>query len=166
VSDALEGQCGSDSANSGRVPERIDGAFAGADDDGDTQIDEPLPPGSSSYDCDRDGYTGQRESQIFGISVGDQDPCGTNGWPSDLVGGAQSSALTVADLGSFVAPIRRLNTSPGDWQFKARWDLIPGTTSGEQINLMDVAALISATSGYPPMLDGERAFGKTCPWAP
>jgi hypothetical protein len=166
VSDELEDQCGSDRVNSGKIPERIDGAFAGVDDDGDTQIDEPLPLASASYDCDQDGYTGQRESHIFGVSGRDQDPCGNDGWPSDLVGDGQSSVFTVSDMGSFVAPVRRLDTSAGDPQFDVRWDLNPGTISGEQINLSDLAALISTTSGYPPMLAGHRAFGQTCPWAP
>jgi hypothetical protein len=167
VPDLLESQCASDSAHGGRVPERVDGMFAGVDDDGDTQVDEPLPPSAAAYDCDRDGYTGQREAQIFGGAGRDQDPCGQDGWPSDLAGnGSDPSALTIADMGSFLAPVRRIGTSPGDPAFDVRWDLIPASTSGAQINSLDLAALIFGTSGYPPMLAGQRAFGKVCPWAP
>jgi hypothetical protein len=32
-------------------PERADGDFAGTDDDADTLVDEPLPPGSEDLDC-------------------------------------------------------------------------------------------------------------------
>ena len=58
VPDSVESACGSDPANAEFVPERVDGAFAGLDDDGDLQIDEALPPGSEAYDCDGDGYMG------------------------------------------------------------------------------------------------------------
>jgi hypothetical protein len=70
------------------------------------------------------------------------------------------------DLASFVAPLRRLGTSPGHANFNAKWDLIPGSTAGAQINIADLAALISGPTGHPPMLSGARAFGQTCPFAP
>ena len=60
--DILEAPCGSYPMDPGSRPERIDGVFAGVDDDGDTQVDEPLPTGAASSDCDRDGYTGSAEA--------------------------------------------------------------------------------------------------------
>jgi hypothetical protein len=160
--------CGSDPNDSSRRPERIDGIFAGVDDDGDTLIDEALPPGAANYDCDGDGYKGSVEAAIFsGGGNGDRDPCGNNGWPSDLVPGPfQPNTLNVQDLGSFVTPVRRFQTSSGDPDYSARWDLVPGSSIGEHINIQDLGALVTSTSGFPPMLLGARAFGKTCPWAP
>ncbi len=60
--DVAETNCGGDLLNPALRPERVDGAFAGADDDGDTAIDEALPPGSESFDCDGDGYVGEAEA--------------------------------------------------------------------------------------------------------
>ncbi|HSP55111.1 MAG TPA: thrombospondin type 3 repeat-containing protein, partial [Dehalococcoidia bacterium] len=62
--DALErlDRCGSIANNALSRPERMDGAFAGVDDDGDTLVDEALPAGAANYDCDLDGYTGAVES--------------------------------------------------------------------------------------------------------
>jgi len=164
--DELEGWCGSNALRNDQVPERIDGVFSGVDDDGDAAIDEELPPTASPHDCDQDGYAGSREAHIFGgVATGDQDPCGAGGWPSDLVpGGVQPNALTLEDLASFVAPVRRLNASPDEPNFAVRWDLVPGAAVGEQINYVDLAALISGLSGYPPMLANQRALGKPCPW--
>ena len=66
------------------------------------------------------------------------------------------------DLASFVVPARRLNTSPGDANYSARWDLVPGSSFGKQINVADVAALTYGRTGYPPMFGGQRAYGRTC----
>jgi hypothetical protein len=131
-------------------------------------VNETLPPGAEAYDCDGDGYTGSAETSIFsGGGNGDQDPCGTNGWPSDLVpGGIQANTLNIADLGSFVTPVRHIGTSVGDPGFNARWDLVPGAAIGEHIAVTDIAATVVGTSGFPAMLGGLRAYGKTCPWAP
>ena len=55
LSDQAEYLCGSDPGDAGPIPERLDGAFGGADDDGDTLTDEALRPGSETFDCDGDG---------------------------------------------------------------------------------------------------------------
>jgi CSLREA domain-containing protein len=155
-----EGVCGSDSGNAGSIPERTDGPFAGVSDDGDAQVDEPLPPGSSNYDCDGDGYTGNTESDV---TTSDQDACGFNGWPSDLSPDG-SNIANLQDLASFIAPVRRLGSSSGQANFSVRWDVVPGAAAGKSINLQDMAALLTGTTGYPPMFDGQRAFGRPCPW--
>jgi hypothetical protein len=54
--------CGYDGLAGTFRPERIDGAFAGVDDDGDALIDEALPAGAAGFDCDGDGYTGAAEA--------------------------------------------------------------------------------------------------------
>ena len=166
VSDTSEIGCGSDPLLAGARPERTDGVFAGVDDDGDTQIDEPLPGGSGDFDCDGDGYIGSLESQIFG-SGRDQDSCGLDSWPSEFVVAQvpnSTDRVTIADLVSFIAPVRRLDTSPNESGFSTRWDLIPGPGPfANHIAINDLTALIAGQSGYPPMFGGVRAFnGPTC----
>jgi beta-lactamase superfamily II metal-dependent hydrolase len=156
--------CGSNPNHPGSRPERMD---TGGDDDGDTLVNEALPPGAQAHDCDGDGYVGTAEAHV---GTSDQDPCGGSGWPSDLYtstpGGFQYNTLNIQDLGTFLTPVRRFGTSPGNPDFDPRWDLVPGGTIGGTINVQDVAATITAASGYPPMLAGERAFGKVCAYPP
>jgi hypothetical protein len=159
--DTLESACGSDAFSAPSSPERID---TPGDDDGDTFVNEGLPAGAGAFDCDGDGYMGSVEG---GATTSDQDPCGASGWPSDIVStDASANRLDLQDLGSFVAPVRRLGTSPGHPRFGARWDLVPGSVVGPAINVQDIGALFTGASGYPPMLGGQRAFGLTCPFAP
>jgi hypothetical protein len=131
-------------------------------------VDEALPGGASGFDCDGDGYKGSAESNVYQPgTTGDQDPCGATGWPSDLVSVPPDSAnrITLTDLTSFLAPLRRFNTSPGDGGYDVRWDLVPGPgLFMEEINLNDLTALLAGPTGYPPMLGGVRAFGgPVCP---
>jgi len=169
VADVAEGPCGGATPSSLR-PERLDGAFATVDDDGDTLVDEPLPGGSETSDCDGDGYTGLKEEYIY-IAAGtgkDQDPCGNSGWPADLVvsTGPNANRITLNDLISFYFPSpRKLNTNPGDPGYNQRWDLVPGSGgAGKVINLIDISSL---TILKPPMLFGVKAFsGPVCPWPP
>ncbi len=170
VYDVDEQNCGGNALNAGIRPERTDLAGNQNGTGGDS---EPLPPGSENFDCDGDGFKGSAENSIYSGTGGrDQDPCGTNGWPADLPGAAANNTLDIQDLASFVAPTRRLNTSPGDTDFNARWDLVPGATVGDHINVTDLSALTSGPTAYPPMFapvppaTGGRAFGQTCPWAP
>jgi hypothetical protein len=160
----VEAGCGSNPNGASSVPERSD---TPVDDDGDTLVNEVLPAGAAAFDCDRDGYIGARESLI---GTSDQDPCGGSGWPSDLFpgtpGGFQYNTLNIQDLGTFIIPVRRFGTSPGHPNFNLRWDLVPGGTIGGAINIQDIAATITGASGYPPMLGGQKAFGKACPYAP
>ena len=164
LTDSEEGQCGSLPADANSLPERTD---TPTDDDGDTFANEPLPPDAWVYDCDGDGYRGYFETNV---TTSDQDPCGGSGWPSDLFpgtpGGSEYNTLNIQDLGTFITPVRRFGTSPGNPNFHVRWDLVPGGEIGGAINLQDIAATVTGASGYPPMFGGLRAFGQTCPWAP
>jgi hypothetical protein len=158
-----ESGCGSDPNNSLKRPEWTDGAFAGVDDDLDTQIDEPLPAGAEDFDCDGDGYKGSAEAVIYALTTpGAQDPCGTNGWPSDFVAGGifnSTNKVNIADLNTFLSP-RRLGANPGDPNFDPRWELQPGPgIFADWINVQDLNALLGGPSGYPPMLGGAKAFG-------
>lgn len=90
----------------------------------------------------------------------------SSGWPSDFVSGGvpnSTDKITVQDLTSFLAPVRRLNTNPGYANFNSRWDLVPGRgVFANFITANDITALIAGTSGYPPMFGGQRAIGLTC----
>jgi hypothetical protein len=165
-------------------PERLDGGFAGNDDDGDTQIDEALPPGSEVNDCDGDGWTGTREMLIFTASTtgNDQDPCGTNGWPTDL---SPSNSLNISDFSRFLFPLRpdgsynkfaHFVPDPDDSDIQ-RFDLTPGDG---RISIGDLNALNPAVvtpTARPPMFGGRPAFFTDadgtgplqvgeCPWPP
>ena len=170
IAGGLEITCGSDPGNSGLRPERIDGAFAGVDDDGDTQVDEALPGGAANFDCDGDGYKGSAEAAIYAPStLGDQDPCGTDAWPSDFVSGGifgSTNRVLIDDLNTFLSP-RKLDlnlTGAGDPN--KRWDLSPGPgIFATDINIADLNALLGGATAFPPMLGGERALGgPPCPW--
>jgi hypothetical protein len=113
-------------------------------------------------DLDGDGFS--NEAEALGIGTRADRACG-DGWPSNLVNASFSfNKLDIVDLASYIAPVRRFQTSPGDANFDVRWDLQPGSAIGEQINIADIGATISGPSGYPPMFNGQRAFNKTCPF--
>jgi hypothetical protein len=186
VSDIDEANCGGSPLNAALRPERIDGQFAGVDDDGDTQVDEPLPAGSELYDCDGDGYKGSAENHVFSYleqTNGDQKTCQeydsafpstashirpSKRWPSDIASSSFSfNRINVQDLSSFTTPLRYLNKDVGTYPADVRFDLVPGSTFGADINVADLAAITSGASGFPTMLGGARAYGgPPCPWPP
>jgi hypothetical protein len=175
--DAHEQTCGSGSLDSGSRPERVDHIFTGVDDDADTEIDEALPTGASGFDCDQDGFTGLTENHVYQPNYhGDQDPCGANnipptvpaspiGWPADLRGGPfTADKVNVSDMGSFVAPVRYINTDVGTHPGDVRWDISAGSgPSSSDINIQDLGVLVVVR---PPFFGGVRALnGPICPWA-
>jgi hypothetical protein len=190
IADTIETPCGSDPVDVTPPlsrPERSDGPFATVDDDGDTQIDEPLPGGAANFDCDGDGYKGSAENHVFSYLAqtnGDQKTCQepdttfpnsaphirpSQRWPSDLAGAGAFSAnkINIQDLSAFANPVRYLNRDVGTNPSDVRFDLVPGSTVGADINVADLAALTSGVTGAPPMLGGARAFGgPVCPYAP
>jgi hypothetical protein len=109
-------------------------------------------------DADGDGYGAGAEEYI---GTGASDPCGYDGWPSNVYdGGLSLNKLDVQDVTSFLAPVRRLNSSPPSLSYNARWDLSPGATPplSNYINAVDITTLIASSTGYPPMFSGQRAF--------
>ncbi|GEM_PF-5975428 len=87
-------------------------------------------------------------------------------WPADLSTSAgvpdTFNKITLQDITSFQAPIRRINTSPADVGYDRRWDLVPGKGSfSKEINIQDLTNLIAVA---PPMFGGTtRAFnGPAC----
>jgi hypothetical protein len=167
-------------------PERIDGTFAAVDDDGDTAIDEPLPGGVSNFDCDGDGFKGSAEDHVFSYLsqlTGDQQTCQQYDaafpnpgahvrpslrWPADVASSAFSlNKLNVQDLSAYTAPLHYLSNDVGTFPSDVRFDIVPGSSFGADINVADLAALTSGSSGFPPMLGGARALnGPVCPYAP
>jgi hypothetical protein len=131
------------------------------DDDTDTYINDGCPK------------VGTYAEDQHEIGTGNQDPCGSNGWPSDIISAPGSipdtlNRITIVDLTSFVAPTRRLDTRPGHANFNQRWDLRPGPmTTGNWIMVDDLTATIAGTTGFPTMLFGQRALNHSgCPWSP
>ena len=175
VYDIDEQNCGSDSLNTARVPERLD---TPANDDGDGQINEPLPPGSGPYDCDGDGWPGSDEMGVYTAAgtANDQDPCGNTGWPSDLAG--SSNALNIADINSFLMPLRVDGTFSKfghpvpdvDDPTIGRWNL--RQPANAVIDIADLNRLnpgVNTTQARPPMFGGQQAFftnSGTCPYPP
>jgi hypothetical protein len=108
----------------------------------------------------------------FKIGTGAQDPCGFDGWPSNIWDAVPSNnQLDVQDVLAFVAPIRRLDTSPPNANYNPRWDVTPGKTAPfpHFINIVDITTLVQGppnSPAYPPMFGGLRAFTKDCPFAP
>jgi len=129
---------------------------------------------TNNTDDDGDGFYNDGCPQVgtyaegqFNIGTSPQAPCGTD-WPSNVFNsGPSANKLDVQDVISFVAPIRRMGTNPGDPNFSSRYDLVPGKgILATWINLNDLTALIAGTTGFPPMFNGARAFGHVCPIPP
>ena len=104
----------------------------------------------------------------FRIGTRAFDPCGQDAWPSDLVStGISVNRVNIVDLASFVSGVRKLDKNPNEAGFDSRWDLVPGTTVGKFINISDLAAIVGGATGFPPMLNGAKAYaGPPCPLAP
>jgi hypothetical protein len=184
VNDLDELSCGSDAFDSESVPERLDGGYAGRDDDGDTLVDEALPSGSSGSDCDGDGFTGSAEDRLVSYAAqtdGDQRVCGLHdigfasdpslSWPADLLSGGipdSTDRVTILDILTFLTPVRYLGTDVGTNPNDSRWDLLTGESIFDpDINIQDLAALVSGSVGNPPMFGGQRAMnGPGCSSTP
>jgi hypothetical protein len=118
-----------------------------------------------AIDSDGDGFS--VDDEVY-IGTNDADPCGTDGWPPDLVDGALlPNGVNIEDLTDFVVPNRYLGTDITDWPDQAaarRHDLAPGKGPfSTDVNILDLTVLVVRE---PPMLQGERNFGSTCPFPP
>lgn len=132
------------------------------DDMDDAVIDDGCPGGPPQE--------GVYSEASFNIGSDPLMPCGTNDWPADLATGGgvldSTDKVNVVDLTSFLAPTKRLGTSPGDAAFDSRWDLVPGRSIfASWVAIDDLTSLLAGPSGWPPMLGGAKAFGgPECPW--
>jgi hypothetical protein len=192
VADDAETACGSDPLDITPPlsrPERIDGEFAGVDDDGNEGSDETLPDGTEAFDCDGDGYTRAAEDHVYSYTSlgppvmpqfnGDQQTCQeydelfpnpntdvrpSARWPGDLnksLGPPDSfNQISLLDLTTLLAPIRYFGTDVGTNPSDVRFDLVPGPGQFlEDINIEDLVALLAGGAGFPPMFNYSRAFG-------
>ena len=153
----------------------LDGSFLTAtatDPNGNTSEFSACIPAVEDADDDNDGYTDTDEALI---ATNPSDPCGNDGWASDLDStGFSANELDISDIVSFIAPVRRLDSSPTvppNVGYNPRWDLVPGPNPPftNHINIVDMIALLSGPAGspaYPPMFGGARAFGRDCPFPP
>ncbi len=145
VRDADEVACGGDPNSAARRPERLDGSFAGVDDDGDTLIDEALPAGSEAFDCDGDGFPGSVEAFVFSSAPGDtsrdQIPCAAtptpndedpDAWPTD---NNDDQRTTLADVLAYIPVFNSVAPGP---PYKVRFDL----NMSSSITLADVLRFI------------------------
>jgi len=128
----------------------------------------PTAPTCPQYvlDQDNDGFTKTAEDHVFTPAANtDHDPCGGNGFPLELNStGGSANDIDISDLASFVAPVRHIDTDPGDPGYNVRWDLIPFSAFGKDINIQDLAIVVTS---YPPMFEGAKAYnGPPCPYAP
>jgi hypothetical protein len=133
------------------------------------QVPDVGPPVYSSIDCssavngeladaDGDGYDNAVELYLGTDPV---VPCGINGWPADLHPGSVPNKVDLSDIIAFLAPVRHLDSSPGQASFSVRYDLVPGKgILPHYVNIVDLVNLITVK---PPMLGGQRAFNQTCP---
>jgi hypothetical protein len=130
---------------------------------------DAAPAGGSPVTTDRDGdgYTELEEQAIFGAPGRDRIRCGSDAWPSDVMSAydhelGTQNRVTIQDIGSFMVPVDRLETSPGHANYSPRWDLNPGPSGGtEWINLGDLARLYNNGAGLsatPPMFEGAEAL--------
>jgi hypothetical protein len=139
-------------------------ASDGDDDSGceDRDHDDDGKEDDEDEDDDNDGFSDESEHRYIG--TGSLKRCGANGWPADLDSeGESANKLDIHDVLSFLAPVNRLNTDPGDPGYDARWNLDQSNTFTSTINILDVTALISGTTGAPPMFEGQIAYGRSCP---
>jgi hypothetical protein len=162
LSDADETSCCGDPMDPNKKPERVD---LPGDEGNDGSSGNGLP-GGDAYDCDGDGFSGAAEAHISALR---RPGCRGLDSPNDLVSGSfpeSTNRITLPDLTSFLAPVRRLDSSPGDadGDFDVRWDLAPGPgVFLSHIALDDLTSLLVGRSGFPPMFNGGRVFdGPTC----
>ncbi|HET9477224.1 MAG TPA: hypothetical protein VFP63_07030 [Dehalococcoidia bacterium] len=132
------------------------------DDDSDTFVNDGCPQSGSFSEGQFNIGTSQLGPCSAGADVGPSPS-----WPSDFVSGGipnSTDKITVQDLTSFLAPVRRLDTSPGNPNFNSRWDINPGRgIFANMIVVSDLTALIAGSSGFPAMFSGAKAFnGPTC----
>ena len=113
---------------------------------------------AGSLDEDGDGFSASRESFVStdpAVPCGGQSASGTPSqtWPADLsTYGASRDRVNMLDLSSYIAPVRKVDTAPGNPKYSARWDL----NADNAITLIDLSTL---TSLRPPMFGGQKAFG-------
>jgi len=131
------------------------------DDDGDDRVNDGCPRSGQFAE----GQFNIGTNHLARCGVGDEGAAvPSDAWSVDLYSGGvpnSTDRINVLDFTSFVAPAgsRRLNTSPGETSYTARWDLIPGRGPFlGWINVTDLTAILTGSSGVPPMFGGLGVF--------
>jgi hypothetical protein len=131
---------------------------------------------TNQVDDDLDGMTndgcpvvGLVSEGSFNIGTNHLARCGvgfnvgpSKAWPLDFMSAGipnSTDRITISDLVTFLVEPRPLETRPPQPNFNARWDLRPGPTFTNWINLGDLTSLFAGTSGFPPMNNGNKVFG-------
>jgi len=127
----------------------------------DTVVDDGCPGGPALVGTYSEGQFNISTITPGRCEVGQTVPPSSH-WPADLAanGAFSGDKINVSDLASFVAPNRRIGTKPGDTEFSARHDLVPGTTFGTAwINVADLSSVTLLTPPMPPYNGTTKAFG-------
>jgi len=126
------------------------------------QVDCSVAANATPLDGDGDGF--ENPVELY-VGTDATVPCGVSGWPADIsAAGFSLNKLDVLDITAFLAPVRRLGSSPGDVDFSIRHDLVPGKGPfTDFVNVQDITKIIVLA---PPMFGGQRAFHRTCPLTP
>jgi len=129
--------CGGDPMDPSLQPERIDGAHLLVDDDGDGLVDESLAQGTEPYECDGDGFIGNRE--LF-VGTHPQAQCPAtpvtndeiqDAWPAD---NNDDRRVNLSDVSRFSTSY---NSFPGQANYDSRFDL----NASFSVNLADISTL-------------------------
>jgi uncharacterized protein YkwD len=127
----------------------------------------PTTSPAPDSDADGDGFTYAVEMHL---GTNPNDACGNPNlavqgspslaWPADLHT-ASANRVDILDIATFIAPVRRFGTSPGETGYDRRCDFVPGKGGfAADINITDIGAL---TAAAPPMFGFQRAFnGPSC----
>lgn len=188
ISNVAEANCGDGSYwnDAARVPEKLNGLDDNGNTLIDEQLWTTYVGGATNittepyiddYDCDGDGYKGWEEQHIYAMATSDtardQDRCdGLDGvhptadgnWPANLDNRTGQTPDTyrrvnILEITSFTAPVRHLDTSPGDPLYDVRWDLKPGNSGlTKDINIVDLTSIYSGPTATPPMFLGLNQF--------
>jgi hypothetical protein len=156
--DLLDDSASNDGCEAAGTPES--NCVTSVDDDADGRVNDGCP------------QVGVVSEGAYNIGTNHLGRCGvgfsagqSSAWPLDLVSGGvpqSTDKVTIGDLASFLAPVRRLDTRPPNANFNQRWDLKPGPQFGSNwIGVSDLGALVSGVSGFPPMNSGQKVYGSS-----
>ena len=132
-----------------------------------TPTPAPTPTPDANADPDGDGFPTWVEQHVgtdpfVACGMPDLSKPGrpSAAWPADVFTDG-SYRLNFEDLTSFLAPVHRLGTSPGDPNYDPRWDI--AAESGWNADSINIGDLLAIVVVKPPMLAGQHAFlGPAC----
>jgi hypothetical protein len=122
------------------------------DDHDDAVVDDGCPGGPPQ--------AGEFSEAQFNIGTDPLVACTPGGsidvWPPELAIGSipnSTNIINIVDLSRFIAPVRRISTSPGDPTFDPRYDISPGRGGpAKWINVIDMSMLLTFAPVFSPVL--------------